>query len=118
MSKQKSLVDAYCNSCNAFVCDQLITHDESCERCGTPIEYFGQTDIEKKDKSVVWLSNRMYELFKQYEQKKIDRFKLRELMIETTEKAKVMHEQEIKNAHFNGGDDLISIEEYFNRTFK
>ena len=117
MSDKKSLVDAYCNSCDAFICDQLITHDECCERCGTAIEFISQVNIAKKYKSVVWLSNQMYSLFEQYEQGNIDRFTLRELMIKTTQQAKAMHEQEIRDAYFNGGDDLSSIDEYLKRTF-
>ena len=39
-NNKQSSVDAYCNSCDAFICDELITFEETCSNCGTQIEYF------------------------------------------------------------------------------
>jgi hypothetical protein len=78
----------------------------------------------KQIHSVVWLSNQIYELFQQYEQGNIDRWTLRELMIKTTEQAKAMHKEEIKNAivWFDDTDRRpheieIDAEQYYNETF-
>ena len=39
-NNKQSSVDAYCNGCNAFICDELVTFEETCSNCGTQIEYF------------------------------------------------------------------------------
>ena len=47
-NNKQSSVDAYCNSCNAFICDELITFEETCSNCGTQIEYFEETMSNNK----------------------------------------------------------------------
>jgi hypothetical protein len=125
MSNKQNNTDAYCNGCDAFICDQLVTHDETCDRCGTPVVYFEQSNIGKKYGSVVWLSNQVYALFQQYEQLKIGRIELRELMINTTEQAKEMHKEETCELAFKVGrgqdydDEQVRelAEIYYNETF-
>jgi hypothetical protein len=118
-NNKQNNTDAYCNGCDAFICDQLVTHDETCDRCGTPVVYFEQSNIGKKYGSVVWLSNQVYALFQQYEQRKIGRMELRELMIYTTEQAKRMHKTEHFNTWWHGisENEPITFEQYYNETF-
>lgn len=120
MTNKQSSVDAYCNGCDAFICDQLVTHDETCDRCGTPVVYVEQSNIGKKYGSVVWLSNQVYALFQQYEQHKIGRMELRELMIYTTEQAKRMHEIEVRTAFYDGQrhEGNKSSTKYYNELFE
>jgi hypothetical protein len=41
-NKPKKVVDAYCPTCDAYLCNERLTFGECCDTCLTPVEYHEQ----------------------------------------------------------------------------
>ena len=116
---EQSSVDAYCNGCNAFICDELVTFEETCSNCGTQIEYFEDKMSNNKLSSVEWFAKESWKLRVALEDGKISVGEYANKYYQMKEQAKAMHKEEIRKAYCYGEHykDTKLTTDYYNETF-
>jgi hypothetical protein len=76
---------------------------------------------EMKQTAVEWFANQAYELFEQYSEGNFDRITLNKFMLQATEQAKEMEEQQKKDAWEDGmrSDNGFfgTFEQYYNKIY-
>ena len=76
----------------------------------------------KQQTAVGWFSNQAHELFEQYSEGKFDRITLNKLMLEATEQAKEIEQNQIIDAHLCGQNSAEEVDgqteiQYYNETY-
>ena len=80
----------------------------------------------KQQTAVEWVSNQAHELFEQYSEGQFDRITLNKLMLEATEQAKEMEQNQITLAHIDAAiftewdiltDARKNADQYYKQTY-